>query len=548
MRRRFMNKVGEIKELPYLTIEALEDGLTAKLSTNACQYSTDCVTWTDLAAGTATSAINTGEKLYFKATGLTPKPNFGIGTFTVNKQFNLLGNCMSMLFGDEAESNFDLTGKNYAFYKLFYNCTTLMSVSSGFLPATTLANWCYRTMFCNCTGLKTAPALPAKTLSNYCYCDMFNKCINLTTAPALPAKILADYCYSSMFYNCTGLTIAPALSATTLASNCYRYMFSYCSSLIIAPDLPVMSLASGCYNSMFYGCTELTTAPKLPATTLATYCYSHMFYGCSKLTTAPALPATILKDYCYEYMFYDCSKLNYIKAMFTTTPSSSYTNNWVSGVASTGTFVKNADATWNVVGNHGIPTGWTVDNHYNYIDLGLPSGLKWATCNVGASKPEEYGDYFAWGETTIKSEYTTVNSLTFGLSISELQSQGIVDGNGNLTPSHDAATANWGGTWRMPTKEELVELNNECTWIQTTQNGINCYKVTGPNGNSIFLPAAGWCTGSLIDSTGVAGLYWSSTPYEIDGYGAYFLGFGINGYVVEYNLRDYGLSIRPVLE
>lgn len=89
-----------------------------------------------------------------------------------------------------------------------------------------------------------------------------------------------------------------------------------------------------------------------------------------------------------------------------------------------------------------------------YVDLGLSSGLKWATCNIGANNPEDYGDYFAWGETITKTEYTSSNSGTCELSISQLQSQGYVDGGGNLTSSHDAATANWGGTWRLPTKEE----------------------------------------------------------------------------------------------
>ena len=112
----------------------------------------------------------------------------------------------------------------------------------------------------------------------------------------------------------------------------------------------------------------------------------------------------------------------------------------------------------------------TLDNHYYY--------------------KEEYGDYYAWGETETKSEYTEGNSATYGLSISELQSQGYIDGEGNLNPQYDAATANWGGDWRMPTKAELNELLNNCTWTWTTQNGHKGYKVTGPNGNSIFLPAA----------------------------------------------------------
>ena len=111
---------------------------------------------------------------------------------------------------------------------------------------------------------------------------------------------------------------------------------------------------------MFSDCSSLTKAPELPATTLANYCYDSMFNDCNSLAKAPELPATTLANYCYSSMFRFCGKLRYIKAMFTTTPSVSYTYDWVWGVSSTGTFVKNKNATWNVVGNNGIPNGWTV--------------------------------------------------------------------------------------------------------------------------------------------------------------------------------------------
>ena len=187
-------------------------------------------------------------------------------------------------------------------------------------------------------------------------------------------------------------------------------------------------------------------------------------------------------------------------------------------------------------------------NGYKWIDLGLPSGLKWATCNVGANNPEDYGDYFAWGETTTKSEYTTVNSLTFGLSISELQSQGIIDGDYNLTPSHDAATANWGGTWRLPTKAEMEELKNNCTWKWTVQGGKKGYKVTGPNGNNIFLPAAGYRYGSSLNYAGEYGHYWSSTPYDSNSSNAWRLLFGSGEQGMDDNYRYRGRSVRPVTE
>ena len=187
-------------------------------------------------------------------------------------------------------------------------------------------------------------------------------------------------------------------------------------------------------------------------------------------------------------------------------------------------------------------------NGHEYVDLGLPSGLKWATCSVGASKPEDYGNYYAWGETETKDTYDYDNSLTYGLSISELESQGYIDGKGNLTPAHDAVTANWGGAWRMPTKAEFEELKNNCSWKWTTQNGVNGYKVTGTNGNSIFLPAAGFRFGSSLYRAGSSGYYWSSTPGESYSYSAWNLYFNSSEYDMYDNSRYYGRSVRPVIE
>ena len=123
--------------------------------------------------------------------------------------------------------------------------------------------------------------------------------------------------------------------------------------------LPATTLAPHCYESLFY-CAAIERAPELPATVLADSCYRGMFSTCYFLVQAPSLPATTLVSGCYSGMFYDCKSLNYIKALFTTTPSSSYTNLWVSGVKANGTFVKNSAATWNVTGDSGIPSGWTV--------------------------------------------------------------------------------------------------------------------------------------------------------------------------------------------
>ena len=186
-------------------------------------------------------------------------------------------------------------------------------------------------------------------------------------------------------------------------------------------------------------------------------------------------------------------------------------------------------------------------NGHEWVDLGLPSGLKWAACNVGATSPEGYGDYFAWGETRRKGSYDEENSLTYGKSVSALQSEGIISGSGVLNYSYDAARSNWGSTWRMPTEAECQELADKCNWTWTTRGGENGYKVTGPNGNSIFLPAAGNRYGSSLDSAGEYGYYWSSSVYD-GADNAFGLDFYSGYHGVDWNGRGYGFSVRPVSE
>lgn len=156
-------------------------------------------------------------------------------------------------------------------------------------------------------------------------------------------------------------------------------------------------------------------------------------------------------------------------------------------------------------------------DEYEYVDLGLPSGTLWATCNVGADSPEDYGDYFAWGETAPKEFYGwetykwcngSWNSMTKYCTDSYY---GTIDNIRELEPVDDAAYVNWGPSWRMPSQEQYQELENNCTWQWTTHNGVNGRLVTGPNGNTIFLPAAGDRWGSSFYGAGSDGYYWSRT-------------------------------------
>ena len=180
-------------------------------------------------------------------------------------------------------------------------------------------------------------------------------------------------------------------------------------------------------------------------------------------------------------------------------------------------------------------------NGHDYVDLGLPSGLKWATCNVGARSPEQYGDYYAWGEVDTKSDYKRENCKTLGTDLSDIS--------GN--PAYDVARAKWGSSWRIPTIDELKELMCECKWDLQKEKG---YIVTGPNGNSIFLPFSGVYTGTNENRRGPAigegsrGEIWSSTPCEHKYYANYLL-FKDFLHEISTNYhedRSAGQCVRPV--
>lgn len=269
---------------PPLYIEAIED-LAVKFG-NTYEYSKDNVNWTSATSSTSISVAK-GERVFFRASGLTVSYLKGIGSFTIsNGDCNVGGNVMSMVYGA------DFKGK------------------------TEMTQWQFRGLFA-------------------------------VTSTSLSYVVDA----SNLF-----------LPATTLEKCCYYDMFRNQQQLVNSPNLPATTLADSCYYDMFYGCTSLVNAPNLPATSLASRCYEGMFEGCTSLVNAPNLPATNLIDSCYNRMFYGCSSLQYIKAMFATAPSTSYTTNWTDGVSQTGTFVKNSAATWeDTFGPDAIPEGWIVE-------------------------------------------------------------------------------------------------------------------------------------------------------------------------------------------
>ena len=200
-----------------------------------------------------------------------------------------------------------------------------------------------------------------------------------------------------------------------------------------------------------------------------------------------------------------------------------------------------------------ILKGQPVVNTKDWVNLGLPSGTLWATCNVGANSPEEYGDYFAWGETFSKDYYdwTTYkwcNGSMDGITKYSYGGDNInfIDFKSELDPEDDVAYVHWGPSWRMPSLAQQQELIDNCTWTWTMLDGVSGCLLTGPNGNSIFLPATGYRWKESLNGAGIFGIYWSCKLYFDHSSIARCLSFNSENLASSYNDRSLGCTVRAV--
>ena len=481
---------------------------------------------------------NVGDKVSFRGDNDTYATYGYSSKFSCSADCYIYGNIMSLIDKNDFATKTTLSA-NYTFSSLFYNNIYIYNHSTKalLLPATTLTQSCYSSMFA-CTNLTEVPALPATTLANSCYNGMFESCTRLTTAPALPATKLANSCYCKMFQSCTNLTIAPALPATTLANSCYNSMFGHCNNLATAPALPATTLAPYCYTNMFVYCTNLATTPELPATTLAPYCYNQMFYGCTNLNSVTCLATDISADYC--------------------------TSNWLSGVATTGTFNKAASADWSVkTGANGIPSGWTEINEgvlpgkftvnasggkvsFSMGSLQYQANSTGATSapytgvwrfaghqydNIGADNKnisESYtgwidlfgwgtsgyahrtSDYQPWSHTKTNATFTSYNSLTKNLYDEDDKADW-----GYNAISNGGNTENSG--WRTPKNDEWGYLFN----TRTTTSGIRYAKATVNGVTGVILLPDDWDESYyVLNKTNTANALWSSNVITLSDWGS----------------------------
>lgn len=348
--------------LDYLTIEPLETGFlligytAPEYVGNQIQISRDNgATWETISTTSVSPGniinVTEGQDILLKGYNQTnwtdPEDKLGMkfqfesgyyenGVYKACARFNLKGNMMSLVYGDDFRDKFTLESGG-TFSMMFHWCDNLISAEKVVLPATIISEQCYQGLFGACHNLEKAPLV-------------------------LPAENLPDRCYKGML-EATAIEYAPAIMGRYYGDRCCFYMFEGCSSLVEAPEIYAETIGeSSCYY-MFAGCSNMVKTPSiLPALVLADECYYMMFAYCTKITTAPKLPAPHLVYLCYAEMFYGCSMLNRIECLATSWREEDYpTSGWVRNVGTpTGTFVKAPSMTGWTSGNDGIPVGWTI--------------------------------------------------------------------------------------------------------------------------------------------------------------------------------------------
>ena len=400
-----------------LTFEAKEAGASVTFKTytgstvSAPEYKIDGSSWTSYTWGTAITLAKVGDKVMFRGNNATYAASSGtdaVSTFTCDKDCYVYGNVMSLVS------------------------------STGYESATTLtAGSTFRRLFYRNTHLLNHPTKPI----------------------VLPATTLADNCYFSMFEGCSGLTKAPTLPATTMKPGCYMQMFSE-AGIAVAPALPSTTLAQSCYEMMFYECPNLTMPPGLPATKLETLCYAAMFALCPNLETAPALPATTLVNSCYYGMFSGCTKLNNVTCLATNISANNCTYGWLTGVAATGTFTKAGEMTGWTTGGDGIPEGWTVND---------ARGHALASSAVGEIVGSDGLAYYASDKDNLPSGVTAVAMVAYksetagkSLAIQLNDSPASMSWSDACNYSGYPSITGNPGTWRLPSMADWKNMFVGC--------------------------------------------------------------------------------------
>lgn len=401
----------------------------------------------------------------------------------------------------------------------FYMCTNLTSIT-GLEKLNTTNVTDMRSMFFGCSSLTSLNLSGFNTASVTNMGGMFTGCGSLTSLDVSHFNTANVETMISMFQGCRSLTSLDVSNFNTAKVTDMTGLFTDCSSLT-SLNVSNFNTTNVTYMiGMFDGCSSLTSLDLNNFNTANVTNMNLMFYKSSGLTTI----------YCNDTwdcgssadMFTNCTSLKGAIAYDATKTDATYAN------PNTGYFTKTSGTS-------------DMQSTGSAVDLGL--SIYWASCNVGASSPEDIGGYYAWGETEEKELYGD----NYAYADSETSFQDI--GTDISGTQYDVARAKWGGSWRMPTFAECKELCSNCSWTWTSQGGVNGALVTGPNGNSIFLPAGGRKYGNKgLRDLDEYGCYWSSTVSSNTGTNssAEFLLFYSGGNNTEGRNRVNGMTIRPV--
>ncbi len=537
-----------------------------------------------------TLATECYDGMFAGCTSLAAAPELPATTLADYCYSSMFYGCTSLTTAPELPAT---TLANNCYEGMFYGCTSLTTAPE--LPATTLAYQCYLNMFYNCTSLTTAPELPATTLDFACYHNMFVGCYSLTTAPALPATTLADYCYYNMFALCS-LTTAPELPATTLTDGCYHGMFGGCN-LTTAPELPATTLTEECYSEMFAGCSSLTTAPVLPAANLVYKCYSNMFNECYHLNSITCLAtAGINENQSTEgWVGGVASTGTFTKASGATWPEgeNGIPNGWTvvdstpaapAGVIN-GLFSVSAtkqvyfsQGNLQYIGSAATPYWQFAEHQWDYIG---------STQNQDSDSPTADRDLFGWGTSgynhgatayqpwatsTLYSSYYAYGSVIYNLNDQTGQAEwgynAIVNGGNQQNSGWCTLTnAEWGyifnrrtdafsksglgivnGVKGMILLPDAWTLPEGLSFTSGYSSWVNVYNVEQwaqmEDNGAVFLPAAGFRTGTTLNALGLRGCYWSSSRSNSDNaYSMYFYSGDLTPQSNNYRYKGYSVRL-----
>ncbi len=488
----------------YFYFEALEAGTVVSMKRYededtppvvSLQYSTNGSSWETFVVGTTNVTLpNIGDKVYFRAgdggNAKFAESSMGFNHFKATDSVNVGGNIMYLLNGSNLSNTFNTEVNKNAFNSLFYDLSVLISASNLKLPATTLAERCYESMFEKCSSLAAAPSLPATTLAERCYESMFEKCSSLAAAPPLPATTLAEYCYRDMFCDCHSLTTAPDLKAITLLNSCYRNMFTNCHKLSSVTMLATTGLSA-----------EKCLSQWLPSP-----------------DTDPSVTSR------------------------TVTINASLNPNDTTGAVK---IIKEKSAGW------GITNGTKALYAYESYGYGIEiDGVVWAPVNCGYDATNYiFGKLYQWGrkdgcgyndnatytETVIQT--ATAGPVSASSEVSSYFYYTANEENDGLTPLDSTRWNSKTGPdketsptktnydpcptgWRVPTAAELKDLSeNRSEW--TSKDSQNGYWFSGKtlysdSTSRVFLPAAGtrYFKNGNFDGRNSSGYYWSSSQNE----------------------------------